>query len=317
MSLWGSMQRVWCGTVASLLVSLCGIHASAAPAEAPTVAVSIAPLHSIVSAVMGDAGEPALLIPSGQSPHTFTLRASTLKTMNSADILVLVAPKFETALQKALSASELIDRTVYISAIESVDWLAARGDGHHHHLNGLEASKSDPDLVDWHFWLNPDNGVAVALALAETLSKADPANALRYQANAETFVADIEALTATLGPQLQPAKSKPYVVFHDAYQYFEYKFGLETPAVVTVAPDRQPSAKQVSELRAQIRDKGIKCVFAEPQFPSPILNILKEDLPVTMAVLDPIGSELTPSAGLYRALLSNLGQSMADCLAAP
>ena len=79
---------------------------------------------------------------------------------------------------------------------------------------------------DPHVWLDPENAKAMAAAVAAELAKADPANAATYTANAEAFARSLDALSAAIAAELAPVKDKPYVVFHDAYQYFEKRFGL-------------------------------------------------------------------------------------------
>lgn len=315
--MFGRNGGVWVSCCVIAAVGWAGLgRAHAEGAAAPEVVVSVAPVHSVVAAVMDGVGEPGLLIPAGQSPHTFQLRSSTVKAVNEADLIFLIAAGFETALQKTVTAAGKLDRTVYLDGLPGLTWLPARSvDSHGEGENG-GAAAGGGERPDWHVWLDPDNGAALARATADILAVRDPDNATTYQANAAAFAASLAVLRAELAQHLAPVRSEKYMVFHDAYQYFEHRFGLLEPAIVTVAPDRLPSARQIAQLRREIEEEGIICLFAEPQFASPLINTLREGLPVRIGTLDPVGAELPLGPALYPALLTNLGEDLSSCLLA-
>lgn len=179
--------------------------------------------------------------------------------------------------------------------------------GHGEHAHGAGG-------VDGHIWLDPANAKAMLSAIAGTLAAVDPANAARYRANAEAAAAEIDALDARLAERLAPVRERPYIVFHDAYQYFERRYGLSAVGAVTVSPERAPSAARVQAIRERIAEAGAVCVFSEPQFEPRIVQVVTEGTDAQTGVLDPLGAELKPGPALYAALMTDLAESAIDCL---
>ena len=108
----------------------------------------------------------------------------------------------------------------------------------------------------------------------------------------------------------------PFVVFHDAYQYFEKSYALRAVGSITVSAERRPGAKRVKEIRETIRSLGARCVFSEPQFSSAILDTLLEGTKTRTGTLDPLGAGLPAGPDAYFTLMRSLGSSLAECLLA-
>ena len=129
-----------------------------------------------------------------------------------------------------------------------------------------------------------------------------------------TEIARLKAQEKDLAVKLAPLRGRPYIVFHDAYQYFERRFGLSPVGAVTVAPDRPVGPRRVSALRDAIRTRSVVCVFREPQFPPALIGTLVEGSPARIGVLDPLGAELAPGPELYPKLLDAIAASLRGCL---
>ena len=89
---------------ALVIVGLALVVARSPAAAAPEVVASVAPIHSLVAAVMAGVGEPKLLVPPGASPHAYSLRPSEARALAGADIVFRVGPGLETFLDKPLAA---------------------------------------------------------------------------------------------------------------------------------------------------------------------------------------------------------------------
>ncbi|WP_306145084.1 zinc ABC transporter substrate-binding protein [Roseibium sp. MMSF_3412] len=181
--------------------------------------------------------------------------------------------------------------------------------GHDDHHGHDHAGGMDP-----HIWLNPDNGIAIAAAMAETLSEFDPDNAATYKQNAAAFAERIEALEGDLAKTLEPAKGKNFVVFHDAYHYFEHHFDFEASGAITLTPETVASASRVAEIKDQMADLEVTCVFQEPQFEAKLVDVVLEGTDARKGTLDPLGTGLENGPDLYPDLLTSMSQSLADCL---
>jgi zinc transport system substrate-binding protein len=188
----------------------------------------------------------------------------------------------------------------------------AKGDHDDHHGHGHEGH--DHDGVDPHAWLDPQNGAAWLRVIAAKLSEADPDNAATYFANLNTSLEAMEALSGSLSATVAPAQGKPFVVFHDAYQYFEHRFDVETAGAISLGDAAKPSAQRVEEIKHLIEEKGVLCVFSEPQFEPKLVQTVIEGTPAKSAVLDPLGADIPLGKNFYGKLLTGLATSMAGCL---
>ncbi len=296
-------------------------------AAAPSVAASIKPVHSLVAAVMGDIGEPALIVKGGGSPHSYSLRPSEARAIRRSDLVFWMGEELETFLAKPLRALSVPDRVVTLSQAEGLRRLPVRAGGwwgthqhrsHEHHGNGHDEEGPEDDRhrgeLETHLWLDPFNAMALTRAITASLSRADPANAAAYQRNARATVAALERLHDELARRLEPARDVPYVVFHDAYHDFEARYGLNAVGAITVSPERKPGARRIAEMRTKIKAAAGRCVFAEPQFEPAIVRTLVAGTGAKAAVLDPLGAELSAGPELYPALLRAMADVFATCL---
>ncbi|MBP7241636.1 zinc ABC transporter substrate-binding protein [Amaricoccus sp.] len=327
-------------SIASLLSGLAVAAAlTAAPAlAAPRVVSDIAPIHSIVAAVMGDLGAPDLLVPPGTPEHDAALRPSDAAALDAADVVVWVGPGLTPWLEGPLDA--LAPGAVRVTLLDAPglrllprrsggtfeahvhgheDEHDAQGhDAHGHDEHGHdEHGHEDEAGADPHVWLDPENAAVIATTVAEALAAADPANAAEYRANAAAFGAETAALTARLATGLAAAQGRTFVVFHDAYRYFEHRFGFAAAGAISANDAAPPSAARIAEIRALVVDAGAICVFSEPQFDQGLVATVIEGTPARAGVLDPLGVGVEPGPGLYPALLARLAGGMIGCLAPP
>lgn len=187
-------------------------------------------------------------------------------------------------------------------------------DGHDDHDHDDHAH--DHDGTDPHAWLDPQNGERWLGLIAAELSVLDPENAALYTANAEEAKAELAALSSDIATQLAPLGDRPFLVFHDAYQYFETRFGLPAAGAVSLSDASDPGPARLAELRALVDEENVVCAFAEPQFNTAILeNVFADDLRIGQ--LDPLGLDHPMGPGLYPALLRDMADAMTDCLSDP
>ncbi|SDU03767.1 zinc ABC transporter substrate-binding protein [Stappia sp. ES.058] len=181
----------------------------------------------------------------------------------------------------------------------------AADDHGHGHAHGAE----DP-----HVWLDPDNAKAMTRHIAATLAQADPENAERYRENAADLTARIDLMSQEIADTLAPVRDKRYVVFHDAYQYFEKRFGLSSAGAITVSPEAKPSAARIAEIQHRIEDTGAVCVFSEPQFDPKLVTVAIEGTAARKGSLDPLGNTLADSGTSYLDLMRGMAKEFKDCL---
>ncbi len=264
-----------------------------ARAAAIEVAVSIAPVHSLITAVMEGVAVPSLIVKGGASPHDYALRPSDATILSRADVVFWIGPDLELFLSKPLAS--LADKAHVVTLSRYA------GSGDH----------------DSHLWLDPRIALDIVQTATTVLTRLDPANADRYAANGDHMAQRLDALHSELRDALAPVSALPYVVFHDAYSHFERRYGLNRVAAITVNPQQRPGAKRIAEIRAAIKSTGARCLFTEPQFAPALAATIVEGSAVRRATLDPLGAGLAPGADAYFAIMRGLAVSLRDCLLSP
>lgn len=287
---------------------------------APKIIASIVPVHSIVANVMGDVGTPELLLSGKNSEHAANLSPQQLSDLGQADVVFMIGSGLEHKLGQ-VSGSDAVGGRKFFSLSEAagIKTLPVRQGGTfeaHEEHEGEAPDGHDGAILkfDPHVWLDPENVKAMTNAVAADLSKADPGNAKTYEANAAAFVASLDQLTANITAETKPIQNKPFIVFHDAYQYFEKRFGLTAVGSISDVSAAAPSAKRLNEIRSKLEETKALCVFREPQFDAKYVTVVLEGSQAKAGVLDPIGSELTPGPTAYAELLTRLAKGARDCL---
>lgn len=312
-------------------------------ADAPTVAVDIAPVHSLVARVMDGVGTPDLVVPPGATPHEHSLRPSEATALETAQIVFWMGeeltPWLEDAIgtlaeDAAVTALLTADGTVTLPLREDALFEAhdhggdkrAEGDAHGHddhedHADEGGDGHEDDDghahargHVDPHAWLSPDNAATWLNMIAAELSAIDPDNAGTYFANAAAGRDKLEALKGEIASILNPVRDTQFIVFHDAYQYFEAAFDVPASGAISLSDASDPSPARIAEIQARVRQEGIDCVLAEPQFNPAMVATVLDGTEAKTGVLDPLGSDLDPGSDLYPQLLRNLADALAGCL---
>ncbi len=314
----------------------------AATAEVPSVAVDIAPVHSLVARVMEGAGTPNLVVRPGASPHGYSLRPSEAKALQNADVVFWVSEGLTPWLQSSIGSIAPDAKSVELLEAEGATELEFREgaafEKHGHDEEGHEDHSQDKDEDDHedhaqdkeeadrdhedheghahdpHAWLDPENARIWLDVIAADLAAADPENADVYAANATAGKAELDMLIKEINTDLEAVRGTNFVVFHDAYQYFENRFDIAAVGAITLGDASDPSPARVAEIRDKVVELGVTCAFAEPQFNPGLLKSVFQGTDATTGVLDPLGSDLQLGPDLYPQLLRNLARNLATCL---
>lgn len=288
------------------------------------VVASIKPVHSLVAGVMKGVGEPLLLVRGGVSPHEYSLRPSDARAISEARVVFWIGPDLESFMVKPLNNAKGQTQAVALLGAPGVTVLPLREGGawepHQHHPTEPVGHHSDHDHDhesgrDVHIWLDPVNAVAMARRIVAVLGDADSAHRADYERNGAALIERLNQLDQQLAGDLAPIKDRPFIVFHDAYQYFERRYGLSAAGSITLSPEQRPGAKRVTEIQARIRDLGVRCVFGEPQFQPALVETAIAGSGARSGVLDPAGgAELQAGPEAYFELLRRLADSLRTCL---
>jgi zinc transport system substrate-binding protein len=338
--------------VLTRLAALLGAGSAFVPALALAemdVVASIKPVHSLVAGVMQGIGEPVLLVKGAGSEHGYNVRPSEARSLDQAEVVFWVGESLETFLIKLLQALAGDAKVVELWRVPGLTHLPTReggmweahehGDtnagadadegkhpeeheheGEHaepHRHSGAEneaAEEHAPGQTDMHIWLDPGNAQVLTAAIAAALGDADPPNASIYRANAERLRRQLDELDRSLEDRLTAIADRPYVVFHDAYQYFERRYGVQAVGAITINPTVRPSARRLQEVQERLRQLDAACVFAEPQFEPALVDTVIEGTGARKGVLDPLGADLEAGPEQYFQLMYGLADSLIACL---
>jgi zinc transport system substrate-binding protein len=279
----------------------------------PTVVTSIAPVHSLTARVMQGVGDPYLLLPPGASPHDNALRPSDAAALDRAVLVFWVGSGLEPWLERPLATLAAGARVIRLADTPGLIRLAPRKGAAFDPDDHAEPTDA-ADGTDPHFWLDPENARLWLSVIATTLAETDPGNRALYLANATAAQAELDVLAAEIDARLAPLRGRPFVVFHDAFHYFERRFKIEAAGAVALGDGRAPGPARIAGIRAQIRALGSICLFAEPSFRAPLVATVAEGTGVRIGLLDPLGASLQPGPDLYPDLLRGIADSIAACL---
>lgn len=307
------------GLLALLYISF----AQAAAEETTGVVVTIKPLHSLVAGVIGNTGKAILLIDGNTSPHDFQLKPSQMAALERAKIIFYIDNSLESFLHHHIEA--LPGQPGKASVVQEAG-LALLEYRQGHAWKTQEASRDTKTDAhgghhnryyqhhDIHVWLSTYNARKINMYVAKILSELYPGNHHAYAANARLMNDRLSLLDAELRETLSGVQDKPFVVFHDAYQYLEHAYALNSVGSIIPNPDISPSLQRLQEIRRKMRQVKVACVFREPQFSDRLVKTVIEGTDIKSAVLDPLGAELAAGEELYFRLLRNLAKNLKSCL---
>ena len=332
-----------------LFISNTSVFAS----ETKGVITTIQPINALVNAVIGNTGGSNSLIPSDVSPHEFKLKPSDVKNLQDGNIIFYISNHLESSITKVFKNLPKNIKIINLMEETGINHLAIRDneawerqdhhddhdkdakkdddhndhdkhakkdDNHDDHDDHDKHAKKDDNHDDHekeddvHIWLDPDNGIKIVQKVNKELSLLFPENSQIYNKNATNIINKITELKSELKEELLSIKDKPYIVFHDAYQYFEKVFGLNAVGSIALEDDVATSPKQISYIRNKIIKSNVSCVFQEPQFDNKLVKTVVEGTDAKIGTLDPLGVDIANKKDFYLQLLRNMSKSLKECL---
>lgn len=272
------------------------------------VVSSIPPLNALAAGILSGEAEPTILVPPEASHHHYVLKPSDMRSLSQADIVIWIGTSLEIFLEKPLAQLSNKTLTIEIQTLPGLTLYPVRHNQNwqqdeNHHVHGG---------IDPHLWLDPDNAIIIVKALTRTFTQKDPSHADVYQKNSEEMIKKIQAVDAENKIEIAPIKDKPFLVFHDGYQYFEKHYGLHAVGSISINTDLPPSAQHLHALTQKIEKENISCVFTEPGISPALVNTLARDTDIHVGELDTMGKghQFTD----YLHLLTFNAHSLRKCL---
>lgn len=262
------------------------------------IVTTIAPLYSFaVSLTDGINAKVTILVPPNANEHDFQLTPQAAKELEVADVIVMNGLGLETFLLDAIgqSKAKIVDTSVGVEALKPQNVL------------GEEQEDEEGGDFDPHIWLDPNNAIKQVDNITAALIEKDPANERNYTRNATVLKARLVALHGEMTAEINKLEKKPFIVFHDAYQYFEKAYGLQSALAFEPAPGQEPSPQYLQQIVEMIKAEKVKVIFTEPQFSPKLVQTLAKDYNVQIGELDVIGQDLDRD-GYFKMMRKNLAE---------
>jgi len=265
------VRRVWTAAVLMATVATaCGPTGRGASDGKLQVAASVAPIVDIVRNVAGDAADVQGLIPEGIDSHTFEPTSDTARTVSDADLIFLSGLDLEDPTLSLAEANKKEGAVVYELGPHAID------PSHYLYDFSFPRSGGHPNP---HLWMDVENAITYTRLVQQQLDKADPKNAVTYDANARTYLLTLESLNSAVQAAVDtiPPANRLLLTYHDSFAYFAAHYGMTVIGAIQPVDFAEPSGQEVAALIDQIKAQHIPAIFGSEVFPSPVLAQIAAD----------------------------------------
>lgn len=277
------------------------------------IAVSIKPIHSILSNIGYGVFEPNLILDSNSSTLKYSLTESDIQKIQNADIIILASKDLETLLQEPI---EKYKENKEIIELVRIDGLKLRKSRNKETTNqtAKDTLEKNPKSIDPQIWLDPNNAIIIAKYFADVLSKHDSENAYIYKKNFIDFKEKVNLQDKAMKEKLSPYIETPFIVFDDFYQYFEKHFRLNHKGHILQPSAEDIKANRLAGIRNIIRQEKIACIFYEKQFLDFSVNDIETSLNIRTSELDSEGYGVKAGKDAYFDIINNIADNFQSCL---
>ena len=277
--------------------------------ESLSVVTTIRPLALIANDILGATGDARALVAAGDSPHHYALTPSARLAVAKADLLVWIGPGFEVNLATLFAGEADRGRVVTVSDIQGLT-LHSLGEEHGH----SGESGTHAQQLDLHVWLDPNNAVRIAAAVAAAATSLNPAAADSYAQRLAQFQSEQAQQSSLLSLRAQEVAAQPYLVYHDAYRYLEELLGINHAAALLNDPERAPSIRELSALRSTIASTLPVCLVTEPGADGGLISTALAGHTLRQVELDVLGAGVPDGQSGYARFLKSLAEPLLGCL---
>jgi len=251
-----------------------------------------------------------------QSPHHYSLRPSERRMLAQADLIFWVGPTMESFMPRILDSLKNKQSSIALIETQNLKLLPLRQTGHDHgghdhDDHGHDNAEKKHAKIDPHFWLNTHNADVLVDAISQKIIQLDPEHKEQYLSNSQQLHQQIAQLRKKLHSSLNMVK-KPFLTYHDGYQYFEDEFNLDNAGFIATS-ELQPSARRIAELKTLIQQQNIECIFYDAPTKPTILKSLLANAKTNTFMLDPVGLLITRSKNAWFEIMQLLNRQFIKC----
>ncbi|MBA3018716.1 MAG: zinc ABC transporter substrate-binding protein [Desulfobacteraceae bacterium] len=268
------------------------LQASDCFGEKIPVIASIFPVADMVKQVGGMYVDVTIVIPSGASPHTYEPKPSLLKKISDARIFFIIGAGLELWAGKFVRLSKNQIYTVKLSEGVSLIRLSEHiHDEFEHHRGEADISDTESGFANPHIWLDPEIAKLMVNKIIFALCKIDNKNMKYYERRGSAYLDKLNELHVLITSTVEKFKTRKYISFHPAWDYFARRYGLESVGVIEAAPGRHPTPRSIQNIISLIKQHNIRAVFAEPQLNPKVAEVIAREANVKVLLLDPMGGQ--------------------------
>ncbi|BCJ85992.1 metal ABC transporter substrate-binding protein [Effusibacillus dendaii] len=245
------------------------------------VVTSFYPLADFTKNVGKDNIEVHNLIQPGVEPHDWEPTPKDMKTISQADVFIYNGAGFEPWIEKVLNSVDK-SKLVVVDASKGIELLKAEETAPEH------GDEHQQTLYDSHIWLDPVNAEKEVQQITEALVQKDPQNKDKYEANAKEYTSKLEALNQEFQTELGKVKNKEIITTHAAFGYLAKRYGLQQIPLMGLAPDAEPSPKEMANVVKEARAHDVKYIFFETLVSPKVADTVAKEIGAKTLVLNPI-----------------------------
>ena len=209
------------------------------------VVTTISTFNSFVEAVGGNRVRVQSLVPVGASAETYQPTPQDVGTLSQAKLLVENGAGLEAWLDRTLRNARSSDLRVLVET------------------DGMPVKNNNP-----HLWMNPQYAKTYVLKIRDQLSAIDPQHAYEYQKNATRYNATLDTLDRSIAAKLGrvPAEQRVMIVFHNAWQYYNDRYGIATLGFIEPNPGQEPNPQAIANLIDLAKKRHVRAIYGEPEY---------------------------------------------------
>lgn len=233
-----------------------------------TVVTSFYPMYIAALNVIGDTDGvhlQNLSEPQTGCLHDFQLTPEDMKLLSKADVFIINGGGIESFMKDV--AKSYPDLTI-IEASEGIDLLEDEGE------------------ENAHAWMSVATYEEQVNHIAEGLIAADEKHASDYQKHADAYTVKLDALKERQQKVAEKIKEQSVILFHEAYDYVAYDYGLNVAYVLDLDEERQVSAGEVADVLAAVRDDHVKYILAEELYGKSMGDTVEKETDAKVIYLD-------------------------------
>ncbi|MGZ0086814.1 metal ABC transporter substrate-binding protein [Caldibacillus thermoamylovorans] len=263
-----------------------------------TIYTTVYPLEDFAKKIGGDAVIVKSVYPPGTEAHTFEPTTKTVQQIAEADAFIYIGHGMEPFAEK-LKETLQHEHVRFFVATEGIEWLGANDEHEHEHDEAHKDEQSENDQADDnhghsegdeadhghghgdrdpHVWLDPIRSIVIAENIRDLLTELKPEKKAQFQKNFETVKTKLEHLDAQFRSVIEKAPKKEILVSHQAYGYWEDRYGIKQLSVSGLSPSNEPSQKALAQLIETAKQHQIRYMIFEQNIHPKTAEVIQNEL---------------------------------------